>query len=154
MYRPSRTGLDPRPPKMSKGRQSTPLLNEMTSPLRTGSCQDVGTWAGLLPRLCAHSALDAVGRRRARLDDDVLDALVVGRLKIGQRCAGIRVVVGVIRLDCRDRRTHVGLSGRLVRTIAELEIRRNRNCQQDSDDDDHDKKIDQGETTLSLARAD
>ena len=92
--------------------------------------------------------------RRHRLDDDVLDALVVGRLEVRERRAGIRVVVGVVRLDRRDRCAHVGLSGRLVRTIAELEVRRDRNREQDPDDDDHDEKLDQGETALAFALVD
>src|SRR2546427_2064152 len=49
--------------------------------LRAAAREDVGAWTRLLPGLCTDARLDAVRRGRRRLDDDVLDALVVGGLQ-------------------------------------------------------------------------
>src|SRR5205085_10647600 len=46
------------------------------------------------------------------------------------------------------RSADVGLRGRVVGTVPEAEVRRDRDCKQDPEDDDDDEQLDQGETAL------
>src|SRR5947208_8106327 len=113
-----------------------------------GAGVDIRRGAVLLVGVLAHGALDAVLGARLADDLDVLDALVVRSLEDCGRQVGVRVVVGVEGLHTGDRRANVGLSGRLLGAAPEAEVRGDRDCEQDPDDDDHDQKLDQGETTL------
>src|SRR6266480_11367 len=98
-------------------------------------------------------ALDAVPSPVRSLDRDVLDAGVVGLdLPEGRSdVEGLRVV-GRVGLHAGDRRADVGLGGRLVRARPEAQVRGNRDREQDSQDDDHDEKLDQREAFVALRR--
>src|SRR5712691_11735500 len=121
----------------------------------TGSGDDVGAGAVLVPDLAADGALDAVGHGGRRHDVQLRgnDRRVV-RLQQRDRHARITGgvggtrVVGVVGLDGRDGRANVGLGGRVVRTIAEAQVRGDRNREQDAENDDDNEKLDEGETAL------
>src|SRR5919198_5550706 len=117
---------------------------------------DVGAGAGLVvldgPGDCVDDAVR--GRVRDR-DLDVLDPGVVRTLQLRQRHAGVPGrVVSVVRLHPGHGRADVRLRRRVVGPLAEAEVRGNRNREQDSQNDDHDEKLDEGETLVSLHRRD
>src|SRR5437867_2086930 len=127
----------------------------MTSYYLTGSGDDVGAGAVLVPDFAAHSALDAVGHGGRRHDGQLRgDDRRVIRLQQRDRHARITGgvggtrVVGVVGLDSRDRGANVGLGGRVVRTIAEAQVRGDRDREQDAEDDDDNEKFDEGETAF------
>src|SRR5438552_116310 len=121
--------------------------------LRAGAADDVGAGAGLVPDLAADRALHAVGDRVCGLDEQLGrdDGRVVrlqqgnghARIACGRARAG---VVGDVRLDGRDRCSNVRLCGGVVRAVAEAQVRRNRDREQDAQDDDDNEKFDEGET--------
>src|SRR5579884_2202146 len=124
----------PRLSRPSRGSSEAPL-----APLR----------AGLLPRRRADRGHDAVVRRGRREDGDVLDAGVVGGLEHRRGDARVAVVVGVVGLHARNGGAHVRLSGRVVRTRLELQVRRDRDRKQDPEDDDHDEELDEREALVA-----
>src|SRR5919108_3550452 len=136
-------------------RSRRPQLASNSKGLRAGSGDDVRAGAGLVPGRISDRALDAVRRVRRRLDEQLArdDCRVVrlqsrdGHARITSRrtAAG---VVGVVGLDSRDGRTDVCLCGRVVGAIAERQVRRNRDRQQDAEDDDDNEQLDEGEAAL------
>src|ERR671911_1011840 len=143
--------------KTKEGAVSRALRQVMRWPvLRAGAGRggDVATGALLVPGLRPDRAAEAVrdGVRSAQ-DDHVLDTLVVG-LHVGQVETRVALrVVGVVGLDGRDRCAHVRLGGRVVRPVAEGEVRRHRDREQDAEDDDDNEKLDEGETLLLTSQA-
>src|SRR5918994_1131167 len=140
------------PLKTTEGAVSRALRQIMRWPvLRAGAGRggDVATGALLVPGLRPDRAAEAVrdGVRSAQ-DDHVLDALVVGP-HVGQVETRVALrVVGVVGLDGRDRCAHVRLGGGVVRPVAEGEVRRHRDRQQDAEDDDDNEKLDEREAAL------
>src|SRR5919202_4624271 len=117
---------------------------------------DVARRARLVVRRGARRGVpDAVAARRGNRDLDVLDAGVVRLLELRERHADVaRRMVGVVRLHARNRGADVRLRSGLVRPRAEAQIRGNRDRKQDSQNDDHDQKLDQRETFLTPRLAD
>src|SRR4051794_2868848 len=150
------TSVSPDPPsegmpeKRRGARLRAPRRKRVSRVLRAGARGDVGGRAGLLVDRGTDCRLDAVRRRRRGLDDDVLDAGVVRSLQHGRRRARVGAMVGVERLHAGDSGANVGLRGRVVRTILELEVRRDRNREQDPDDDDDDQELDEREALVTL----
>src|SRR6059058_2803662 len=135
-----------------KGAVSRALSNFGSTECLTAERNDVAAGAALVVEDSGGlRVLDAVaGAGRVHLDGDVLDAGVVGELQLRQvgTEVGRLAVVGRVGLDAWDGRADVGLGGRLVRARPEAEVRGNRDCEQDSQDDDHDQKLDQREAAL------
>src|SRR5690348_1895453 len=136
-------------PRTTKGAVSRALRNLGRGRLAVTRL-DVARRAGLVVLNRARNRVaDAVAAGGGDGDLDVLDPGVVGLLQLRQGDARVTGrVVGVERLHARDGGADVGLRGGLVRPRAEAEVRRDRDCQQDPENDDHDQKLDQGETTL------
>src|SRR4029078_1036990 len=86
---------------------------------------------------------------RDNRDDARVDRLVVRRRQAGGGHARVEAVVGEERLDRRERRTHGGGRRALVRAVPEAEVRRDRDCREDRENDHHDEELDQGETLLA-----
>src|SRR5206468_11720410 len=57
-------------------------------------------------------------------------------------------VVCVVGLDRRDRGPDVGLGSRVVRAVAEAQVRGNRDGEQDGEEDDENEELEEGETAL------
>src|SRR5215210_7968221 len=133
---------------------SYPIRRALRPGAEAGSGGDVAAGALLRPCLRADGALDAVGDlRRGADDDDVLDALVV-RAESGHVHTRVALrVVGVVRLDCGDRGANVRLRGGVVRAVAEAQVGRHRDRQQDAEDDDDDEELDEGETAFLTSQA-
>src|SRR5438046_1917950 len=116
-----------------------------------GARLDVTRRAGLVVEdRAGDGVLDAVQRRVRDRDLHVLDAGVIRLLQLRQGHARVaRGVVGVERLHAGDGCADVCLRRGLVRPRAEAEVRRDRDCKQDPEDDDHDQELDQGETLIA-----
>src|SRR6266487_1075327 len=140
------------PQKRRKGAVSRALsvIREAVTVLLAGAELDVAGRTRLVVGDRARGRIeDAVAAERRDLDRDVLDPGVVRELQLRQvRTHVTGRVVGVERLDARHGGADVGLRGRLVGPAAEAEVRGDRNCQQDPDDDDDHEELDQGETLL------
>src|SRR4051812_18442929 len=152
----SPTLSDPR----TGGKKGAPLgapFHLQSSSCLADSVDDRGTRPVLAPGRAADRALDAVRDRRRcvrerELRGDELRVVVVTEVRDGHAGVAGRVagadVVSVVGLDRRDCGADVGLGSRVVRAIAEAQVRGDRDGEQDAENDDDNEELDEGETAF------
>src|SRR5215467_9491881 len=126
---------DVRPVAVVVGRDAVLLANR-------GAGRRVGGGAGL-------DRHDARNLRRTG-GEDLHAVVVVGLQATGarERDARVRVVVGEVRLRIRNGLADVRSGRSLLRALLEPEVRRDRNREQHTDNDQDDEELDQRETAL------
>src|SRR5947207_11558587 len=148
---PTHTPKRVRSQERERARSPAPFLTRSVPAELTAADLDVTGRARLVVSRGARDGVaDAVATEGGDRDLDVLDPGVVRLLQLRQRDARVAGgVVGVERLHAGNGCPDVRLRCGLVRPRAEAEVRGDRNGKQDPEDDDHDKKLEQGEATLT-----